>query len=253
MVWGATKCRCGVTASYGFKAEGAPRLCFKHKEPGMMNYLHKTCAFDNCETRPSFGWPDAKPQFCSTHRQQGMINLNGKIRPASTAPMSEVLPEPEPVVDIDGIPKPHTNAHTRGRDKPTKSYALINSGKMDVVDEEGKPPQQKRGRGRPLGSTKRRMEQSLGESSAAPQTGAAKRLRAEAEAVEAKEDVRSVKEESIEANEAEAPPIPPAPRRGSNGYASALLFKNVLRPAPPPPPKVSPRTSEIPVEYCISI
>ena len=36
------KCHCGKRSCFNFKGEKA-RFCFLHKEPGMIDVIHKTC------------------------------------------------------------------------------------------------------------------------------------------------------------------------------------------------------------------
>ena len=52
----------------------------------MMNYeiKHNLCKVENCNTRPSYGFPGYSPEFCIKHKLQRMVT-NSKNKPKENA------------------------------------------------------------------------------------------------------------------------------------------------------------------------
>ncbi len=74
-----TKCpTCGKRANYAFVKTDEQWFCKSHSIEGMKDVVSKQCAFDNCETRPSFGLEWKKPTHCSEHASDQMKNVKDK-------------------------------------------------------------------------------------------------------------------------------------------------------------------------------
>ena len=70
------KCFCGLTASFGYsKAEGT-EFCSKHKEEGMINLLCKNCVCG--KSRPSFNYEGLAPKYCLQCKLEGMVAVNSE-------------------------------------------------------------------------------------------------------------------------------------------------------------------------------
>ena len=69
---------CSVEATYNYKNQ-KPQYCTTHKKDGMIDTKHKKCAADDCSTRPSFNFSDQQIGiFCRLHKKDGMIDVNTK-------------------------------------------------------------------------------------------------------------------------------------------------------------------------------
>jgi hypothetical protein len=73
------KCReehCNLIASFGFNKILGTEYCSKHKEEGMINLLCKLCV---CGTsRPTYNYPGLHANFCKLCKTEDMINVNDK-------------------------------------------------------------------------------------------------------------------------------------------------------------------------------
>lgn len=55
------------------------RFCSSHKEDGMIDVCHKRCKNDGCNVlNPSFDLPGGKGLFCFSHKQEGMVDVKHK-------------------------------------------------------------------------------------------------------------------------------------------------------------------------------
>jgi len=70
---------CSKIPIFGFLLDKKPSYCFTHAVDGMINIKSKKCLSQSCNTIPSFGLPsDKNPTYCSIHALEGMINLHSK-------------------------------------------------------------------------------------------------------------------------------------------------------------------------------
>jgi hypothetical protein len=67
---------CNLIASFGFKDGTGTQFCSKHKNEGMVNLLCKLC--DCGKARPTYNFEGMSANFCKECRQDGMINVNDK-------------------------------------------------------------------------------------------------------------------------------------------------------------------------------
>lgn len=67
---------CLLIASFGFKDGTGTQFCSKHKENGMVNLLCKLCACG--KARPTYNYPEKTANFCKDCKEEGMINVNDK-------------------------------------------------------------------------------------------------------------------------------------------------------------------------------
>lgn len=67
---------CKVNASYWFPNEGK-LCCAKHKKPGMF-CRNDNCMHPGCLKHSNFNYPGQKPQYCKTHKLQGMTDVKTK-------------------------------------------------------------------------------------------------------------------------------------------------------------------------------
>lgn len=63
-------------ASYGEDGQRA-QFCPRHKRPGLVDVINRTCAFEGCRKRPHYNFPGERGHWCSTHKLQGMVNVTG--------------------------------------------------------------------------------------------------------------------------------------------------------------------------------
>lgn len=64
---------CQTTALYGYDGS-RPQYCSIHKEPGMIN-VKRHCVCSGCPLNPNFGYPGKTPLYCSNHKLEGMIDI----------------------------------------------------------------------------------------------------------------------------------------------------------------------------------
>ena len=69
------KCHCNKTAYFNIPGSKQGLFCKTHKTEEMVNVVDKLCVNAGCQLRASFGFPDKKPQYCSSHRLEGMCNI----------------------------------------------------------------------------------------------------------------------------------------------------------------------------------
>jgi hypothetical protein len=68
---------CLTIAIYGDEGQKASR-CLVHKEKEMVDLFHKTCIFQGCKSRPSYGNGNTV-LYCTKHKTDGMVdNLHTK-------------------------------------------------------------------------------------------------------------------------------------------------------------------------------
>ena len=67
----------GCTSQPVFNYEGQKKgmYCNEHKEPGMIDIVNKRCQKDGCTSRPSFNYEGQKRKYCSEHKEPGMIDV----------------------------------------------------------------------------------------------------------------------------------------------------------------------------------
>lgn len=69
-----------------FAAAGSkPEYCSAHSKEGMVDVRNKKCAHPGCTTNPTFGTEGTFTRiFCASHREQGMVSLTGRRRREAT-------------------------------------------------------------------------------------------------------------------------------------------------------------------------
>ena len=67
---------CGLIASFGFNKIIGTQFCSKHKEEGMINLLCKLCACG--KVRPTYNLPGIPANYCKECKTDDMINVNDK-------------------------------------------------------------------------------------------------------------------------------------------------------------------------------
>jgi hypothetical protein len=65
---------CRTRCHFGFIPK-EPKVCGKHRSPGMFNVNAKMCSEKGCRTCPTFALPGQKAQVCALHRTDGMVNV----------------------------------------------------------------------------------------------------------------------------------------------------------------------------------
>jgi hypothetical protein len=68
---------CQLTASFGYKDGNGTQFCSKHKEDGMVNLLSKLCYCG--KARPTYNFIGLSAKFCLNCKEADMINVNDKI------------------------------------------------------------------------------------------------------------------------------------------------------------------------------
>ena len=73
------KCKeCETQACYGIK-DKQPEYCLSHKKSDMIDIINKTCKFENCKTRPTYGIKSTKlAEYCKLHKKIDMIDVLSK-------------------------------------------------------------------------------------------------------------------------------------------------------------------------------
>ncbi len=71
---------CSVkNAIFAYSKTDKSKYCAKHKVPGMIDVISKTCEEDRCDTIPNFNFRgQTKGIRCSDHRLEGMIDVKNK-------------------------------------------------------------------------------------------------------------------------------------------------------------------------------
>jgi hypothetical protein len=73
------KCKsedCKLIASFGYNKQSGTEFCSKHKNEGMINLLCKLCS---CGTsRPTYNYEGLSANFCKKCKTEDMINVNGE-------------------------------------------------------------------------------------------------------------------------------------------------------------------------------
>lgn len=65
-----------LTASFGYRDREGTQFCSKHKEEGMVNLLCRNCECGRA--RPTYNFEGLKARFCKECMKEGMINVNDK-------------------------------------------------------------------------------------------------------------------------------------------------------------------------------
>ena len=80
---------CETQPTFNFPNEKKGLYCVKHKLDGMVDVKHKTCQHDDCETRPVFNFPNEKKGlYCVKHKLDGMVDVKHKT---CQTPLCETL------------------------------------------------------------------------------------------------------------------------------------------------------------------
>lgn len=69
---------CTSRPNYGFPG-GKAEYCSKHKLEGMKDIVSKRCSYASCDVRPSFNFEGLKPEFCLKHKSSNMVRVTGSI------------------------------------------------------------------------------------------------------------------------------------------------------------------------------
>ena len=70
------KCKesgCKTRPTFGIPGKKA-EYCKEHSKDGMENVKDKKCKESGCNTRPYFGLPGKKAEYCSSHKKEGMLS-----------------------------------------------------------------------------------------------------------------------------------------------------------------------------------
>jgi len=70
---------CKKNAYFNSEGEKKGRFCSTHKEQGMINVKDKRCHTEGCSQRPSFNILGEKPLYCGNHRLPDMVNVMTKF------------------------------------------------------------------------------------------------------------------------------------------------------------------------------
>ena len=70
---------CPKQPNYNFPSEKKALFCVVHKELGMIDVKNPKCLHDGCPYQPAYGHIGEQPRYCTTHKEDNMINL--KIKP----------------------------------------------------------------------------------------------------------------------------------------------------------------------------
>ena len=81
---------CGLTASFGFNKIIGTQYCSKHKEAGMINLLCKLCYCGNA--RPTYNYEGLSANYCKECREPDMVNVNDKYCSCSKSKPTFNLP-----------------------------------------------------------------------------------------------------------------------------------------------------------------
>ena len=68
---------CQLTASFGYKDGNGTQFCSKHKEDGMVNLICKLCSCG--KARPTYNFIGMTAKFCMNCKQDGMVNVNDQM------------------------------------------------------------------------------------------------------------------------------------------------------------------------------
>jgi hypothetical protein len=69
---------CGIESNFAPPGAITPLYCHKHKTPDCVDVKHKSCTYPGCSKRKTFGFIGSKPERCSSHIEEGMVDLNNK-------------------------------------------------------------------------------------------------------------------------------------------------------------------------------
>lgn len=69
---------CSKNASFSNVGE-KPKFCSTHKEENMVNVINKKCLGEECSLRPSFNILGGKPLYCGLHKLDNMVNSMTKF------------------------------------------------------------------------------------------------------------------------------------------------------------------------------
>jgi hypothetical protein len=68
---------CQLTASFGYKDGNGTQFCSKHKEDGMVNLICKLCSCG--KSRPTYNFIGMTAKFCVNCKTDEMVNVNDKM------------------------------------------------------------------------------------------------------------------------------------------------------------------------------
>lgn len=70
------KClKCDKRPNFNFPTETIPKFCKTHMEVGMVSVTKVICSAEGCNISPIYGFPNGRPERCSTHKLDNMINV----------------------------------------------------------------------------------------------------------------------------------------------------------------------------------
>jgi hypothetical protein len=72
-------CEEGCTRRTSYNFEGKkPLYCSSHKQEGMIDVIHKRCCEEGCKIIPIYNFEGMKPLYCNSHKQEGMVDVMSK-------------------------------------------------------------------------------------------------------------------------------------------------------------------------------
>ena len=122
---------CRKQPVFNFEGETIAMYCSEHKEPEMVDVKHNFCKADECRKRANFNLPGIFPEFCATHKKNGMLaNPRRKCEGSTDEDCKESA--------THGIKEPlHCEEHALPDEYDLTEHPCKKCEKIDVLNKEG--------------------------------------------------------------------------------------------------------------------
>ena len=122
---------CRKRPTFNLEGETIAMYCSEHKEPEMVDVKSKTCKADGCRKRANFNLPGILPEFCTTHKKNGMLaNPRRKCEGSTDEDCKESA--------THGIKEPlHCEEHAMPDEYDLTEHPCKKCEKIDVLNKEG--------------------------------------------------------------------------------------------------------------------
>ena len=113
---------------FNYEGETIRRFCGDCKEPGMVDIYNRICIDKSCRRRVQYALPGMLPEYCSTHRTEGMIKN----------PRKQCTSNPCREIATHGIKEPlHCDAHALENEYNLVERCCKKCERIDVLNMDG--------------------------------------------------------------------------------------------------------------------
>jgi hypothetical protein len=122
---------CRKRPTFNLEGETIAMYCSEHKEPEMVDVKNNFCKADDCRKRANFNLPGILPEFCATHKKDGMLaNPRRKCEGSTDEDCKESA--------THGIKEPlHCEEHAMPDEYDLTEHPCKKCEKIDVLNKEG--------------------------------------------------------------------------------------------------------------------